>query len=61
MSRDDAFRLAQVDARTSGLVLAVVDAPIEEGEDETGPFGYCPIGAVPMLYRYGTPIASVLP
>jgi hypothetical protein len=54
----EAKREAQAD--DGGLVIVVVNAPIENAEDEDGPYGYCPAEAVPYLFKHGTPVGEAI-
>lgn len=41
--------------------MAVVNAPVENAEDASGPYGYCPLASVPRLFAKGKVEAKVLP
>jgi hypothetical protein len=53
MTLKEAIIDAKKIAKESKLAIAVVNAPIENAEDESGPYGYCPEMAVHILYRWG--------
>lgn len=62
MTKQEAIDAAK--AEKSDLVLAIVNAPIENAEDVEygrGPYGYCPVEAVPILFPYGNVEATVEP
>lgn len=54
MNLQDAIKDATKAANECGHPIAVVNAPIENAEDESGPYGYCPLMAKNILYRWGT-------
>ena len=41
-------------------VLALVFDPITNAE-ESGDYGYCPLPAVPLLFRFGTVVETLTP
>jgi hypothetical protein len=53
MSRDSAYKHAQIEANRNACPIAVVNAPIENAEDSGGPYGYATPAGVPILYRHG--------
>lgn len=60
MNRDDAFRSAAKEANNRRTVVAVVRAPLEV-TDESGPFGFCPLDAINILFRHSVLVGVVLP
>lgn len=54
MTLQDAIAGARKAAQESQLPIAVVNAPLENAEDESGPYGYCPVVAKDILFRFGT-------
>lgn len=53
MNLVDCLLEAQATASRTGFTIAVVHAPLENSEDEDGPYGFCPSSAVPILFRHG--------
>ena len=53
MTKENAIRLAQQDAKQHNTVIAVVDAPIENAEETDGPFGFAALLFVHRLFKYG--------
>lgn len=53
MSKEKALLAAKYIARKHQTRMAVVNAPIENAEDD-GPWGYCPEQAVKVLFPHGT-------
>jgi len=56
MTKEQAIKGAQTEAQKygGGVQIAVVHDPIANAEDESGPWGYCPVEAVAILFPYGT-------
>lgn len=61
MTLDHALQAAGEEANKHNLVLVVVNAPIENAEEEDGPYSYCPLGAQTYCFRYGEIEHFVLP
>lgn len=59
MTKAKAIELAKVEAKKAKVEIVVVDAPIENAEDESGPFGYCPAEAKDVLFANGTVVARI--
>ena len=59
MEKQDAIKQATREALNGNIEMVVVDAPIENGEDESGPFGYCPALAKNILFRFGKVVAKI--
>lgn len=60
MTRNHARVNAQREADRNGTALALVHDPISNAE-EFGDYGYCPVAAVPMLFRHGTIVETINP
>jgi len=54
MTKEQAIAEAKKEANKNNVTIVVVNDPIANAEDETGPYGYCPIFAKDMLFRFGT-------
>ncbi len=50
MTEDQAVQRAKIHAKQFGLAMAVVHAPAEKATDPTGPYDYCPLGSVDILF-----------
>jgi hypothetical protein len=59
MNLQTAIERAQHEATLNNLVMAVVNAPIENA-DQAEPYGYCPMSAVDMLFRHRTEIVRTI-
>jgi hypothetical protein len=61
MNLPDAIKDAKKAARDCGYPVVVVHAPIEEAENESGCYGFCPAMAKDILYRWATVVKTVKP
>lgn len=66
MTRDDARKAAQAEAKKHGVPLALVREGLHADEfaelDADGEsYGFCPPGAVPYLYKYGKAVETIHP
>jgi hypothetical protein len=59
MTKEKAIKMAQAEARKDKTELVVVNAPVENAEDESGPFGYCATMAKDTLFPNATVIVTV--
>jgi aromatic ring-opening dioxygenase LigB subunit len=59
MKKEHAIRMAQEENKESSITMAVVVAPVEHAEDESGPYGFCPLAAVETLYSRGTVVVVI--
>ncbi len=66
MTRAQATALAQADATKNGVTIAIVREGLHADEfaerDTDGEsYGFCPVPAVGMLYKYGSIVGEVKP
>lgn len=60
MTHDQARQDAQRVADRNGVAIALVHDPIANAE-ELGDYGFCPVAAVPVLFRHGTIVETIEP
>ena len=66
MTRKDAEEQAKAEAKRIGLPLAIVrEGPhaddFAEFDADGHSYGYCPVAAVPVLYKHGEKVGEVKP
>lgn len=66
MTRKDAQQFAQETADENNITLALMAESYHADEfaerDTDGEsYGFCPIPAIPILYKYGTQVATITP
>jgi len=61
MNQLDCLNAAQRTAESEKVKIAVVDDPIANAEEEDGPFGYCPVEAVGLLFPHGRLVCVINP
>jgi hypothetical protein len=59
MTLQETIAVAQQVANDSKMSIAVVNAPIHRDEFDEDPYGYCPLLAVDILYRFREKIECV--
>jgi hypothetical protein len=61
MTKDKAIELGTHEAVKNKVKICIVNAPIENADDDSGPYGFTSVEGLVLLYKYGEIEAMISP